>query len=250
MIATITLNEQQYTIDLMVPLDIALPIQAADSAASAWYCPPAIISPVMTEHFIGDVKLGGAVNFNNIFFNPHANGTHTECVGHISKEFVSINQVLKRFFFKAQLISIQPEQQNKDTVITTQQIISTFEANKDVEALIIRTLPNSALKKTKQYSNTNPAYVQADAMNWLYEQGIKHFMIDTPSVDKELDEGVLAAHHQFWNYPQEPRLDATITEMIYVPEAIEDGHYMLNLQIAAFENDASPSKPTLYRFIE
>lgn len=204
----------------------------------------------MTEHFIGDVKLGGAVNFNNIFFNPHANGTHTECVGHISKEFVSINQVLKRFFFKAQLISIQPEQQNKDAVITTQQIISTFQANKDVEALIIRTLPNSALKKTKQYSNTNPAYVQADAMNWLYEQGIKHFMIDTPSVDKELDEGVLAAHHQFWNYPQEPRLDATITEMIYVPEAIEDGHYMLNLQIAAFENDASPSKPTLYRFIE
>jgi hypothetical protein len=34
--------------------------------------------------------------------------------------------------------------------------------------------------------------------------------------------------------------------MIYVPENIEDGIYLLNIQIASFETDASPSKPILY----
>jgi len=36
---------------------------------------------------------------------------------------------------------------------------------------------------------------------------------------------------------------------VYVPNSIEDGIYLLNLQIASFENDASPSKPVLYKFI-
>jgi hypothetical protein len=65
-------------------------------------------------------------------------------------------------------------------------------------------------------------------------------------VDREEDEGNLEAHHAFWNYPNAPRLDATITEFIYVKDEIRDGLYFLNLQIASFESDASPSKPVLY----
>ena len=42
------------------------------------------------------------------------------------------------------------------------------------------------------------------------------------------------------------RFNCTITEMIYVYEEIQDGSYLLNLQFASFENDASPSKPVLY----
>ena len=41
-------------------------------------------------------------------------------------------------------------------------------------------------------------------------------------------------------------LNRTITELIYVPEEVTDRQYLLNLQIAPFENDASPSKPILY----
>ena len=86
-------------------------------------------------------------------------------------------------------------------------------------------------------------------MNWLYEQGVRHFLIDTPSVDREEDGGDLAAHHAFWNYPSAPRLDATITELIFVPEIVKDSIYFLDLQVAALENDASPSKPLLYSVI-
>jgi hypothetical protein len=32
-----------------------------------------------------------------------------------------------------------------------------------------------------------------------------------------------------------------------VPEEIEDGSYLLEMQMASFENDASPSRPVLYK---
>lgn len=244
--ATIQHQNKSYTIDFDQPIDISLALRATSEAASAWYCPPVSIEPVQTENFTGDVNLGGAVNFRNIQFNPHGNGTHTECVGHISKEFYSINQVLKKYIFVAQLVTIAPTQQGEDSVITLEQIQAMFNSNTCPEAFLIRTSPNTEDKLTRQYTNTNPAYIEATALNWLYEQGVRHFMIDTPSVDKEFDNGVLAAHHAYWNYPAAPRLDATITELIFAPNTVPDNIYILHLQVAALENDASPSRPVLY----
>jgi hypothetical protein len=77
-----------------------------------------------------------------------------------------------------------------------------------------------------------------------------------PSVDKEKDEGKLLAHKAFWNVTDvknvnaDARLNCTITEMIFVSDEVKDGSYLLNLQLASFENDASPSKPVLYSIIE
>lgn len=247
--ANIVLGSERVVVDLAQPISLALPIQAAPEAASAWYCGPTQITPVMTEQFVGSVALGGAVNFRDVQFNPHGNGTHTECVGHIAKEFYSIHQVLQRFFFLAQLWTVLPEPINEDWVITLAQVQRALVQQSDIEALVIRTLPNSDAKKQRQYSNTNPPYMEAAAAAWLYEQGIRHILIDTPSVDREEDEGLLAAHHAFWNYPAAPRLDATITELIYVPNMVTDGLYLLNLQVAAFENDATPSQPTLYALL-
>ena len=68
-----------------------------------------------------------------------------------------------------------------------------------------------------------------------------------PSVDKEKDNGQLLAHKAFWDVNGNIRKEATITEFIYVPNKVEDGSYILNLQIAPFENDATPSKPILYK---
>jgi hypothetical protein len=84
-------------------------------------------------------------------------------------------------------------------------------------------------------------------MVFLRKLGVKHLLIDLPSVDREKDEGELKAHKAFWDVDGTIRMDATITEMIYVPHRIEDGRYLLNLQIAPLENDATPSKPVLYK---
>ena len=243
---TIEYRKQSFRIDLAQPLDISLTIRGDDKNPIAWYLKAPRIEAVKEGDWTGKVSQGASTNFNNIYFNPHGHGTHTECVGHISPEFHSINDSLKNFFFFAKLITIEPQKEGEDLVITAKQVEKLVKAE-EVEALVIRTLPNSIFKRSMHYSHTNWAYLEEEAAKYIRECGIKHLLIDLPSVDKEKDEGRLLAHKAFWNYPKNTRHDATITELIYVPAKIEDGRYFLNLQIASFENDATPSKPVLYK---
>lgn len=239
-------RNKTFKIDLSKPIDISMPLKATKKNVTAWYVDPPEFSPVMENGFVGDVNLGGAVNFRNIFFNPHGHGTHTECVGHISKEPYTINQCLKTFTFYAKLVTLTPYNVDGDSVIMLEQVQNIWK-NNDADAIIIRTLPNSDAKLEKQYSDTNPTYVHYKAMQYLVDNGVKHFLIDTPSVDREQDDGKLIAHHIFWDYPNNAQLEKTITELIYVPNEVKDDFYILQFQIASFENDASPSKPTLYK---
>ena len=242
----ITHPNGNYRADLSEPIDISLPLKNGPENVNAWYVPPPAITPVTDGDFVGSVAAGASTNFNNIFFNPHAHGTHTECVGHISREFHSVNRELNTFFFMAKLISVLPLKTGDDLVITQDQVSEAI-GTQVPEALIIRTLPNATDKKDRQYSHTNPPYLSEEAARWIASQGISHLLIDLPSVDKEKDEGKLLAHKAFWNYPDQPRTGTTITEFIYVPDPVPDGSYLLNLQIASFENDATPSKPVLYK---
>jgi hypothetical protein len=61
--------------------------------------------------------------------------------------------------------------------------------------------------------------------NMIVNLGYEHVMIDTPSVDREVDEGKLACHHIFWDYPDNPQTHRSITELIYVPDSVKDGLY-------------------------
>ena len=253
MLATIN----NFQIDLSKPIDISIPLTNTDENPIAWYIEKPVIEPVVFGDWTGKVSEGkSSTNFNNIFFNPHGHGTHTECLGHITNDFYSINQSLKQFFFFAKLITVEPEKLGDDFVITKEQVqkklSSATSMNVINEALIIRTLPNKNEKKSRKYSNTNPPYLSEEAAVFIRESKIQHLLIDLPSVDKEHDEGKLLAHKAFWNVKDthnlnnDARFEATITEMIFVPNEIKDGDYLLNLQIASFENDASPSKPVLY----
>lgn len=238
--------------DLSQPIDISIPLSNTDHNPIAWYIDKPVIEPVRFNDWIGKVAEGkSSTNFNNVYFNPHGHGTHTECVGHITQAFYSINQCLKQFFFLAELITVAPEILQEDHVITKQQIEEALK-NKNLEALIIRTLPNTTEKLSRKYSHTNPPYLLEEAAVFIRKIGIQHLLIDLPSVDKEHDKGKLLAHRAFWNVNNvydlnaDARLEATITELIFVPDEVPDGMYLLNLQIASFENDASPSKPILY----
>jgi kynurenine formamidase len=251
--ANISHQGKTFEIDLSKPVDISIPLTNTDDNPIAWYLEKPVIEPVRFGDWIGKVSEGSSsTNFNNIFFNPHGHGTHTECLGHITKDFYSINQCLKTFFFMAELVSVRPFARGEDHVITKIQIQAAL-AGKTPEAIIIRTLPNESEKRSRKYSDTNPPYLSESAATFIREVGIKHLLIDLPSVDKEHDEGKLLSHKAFWNVKDvqnlnsDARLDATITELIFVDDHVADGSYLLNLQIASFENDASPSKPVLYK---
>lgn len=240
-------------IDTSNAIDISLPLKDTEENPTAWYVDAPKFTPVETEHYIGSVAKGGSVNFRDIYFNPHGHGTHTECLGHITNEVYSVNQVLKEYFYKVKLVSIEPKTvlnkkyNQEDRVITLEQIRN---IGKLQEALIIRTLPNHPEKKSKHYSNTNPCYIENECADYIIQNGVNHFLIDMPSVDRENDGGELAFHHRFWEVPNNPNFERTITELVYIDNSIEDGEYILSIQMAPFENDASPSRPVLYKIEE
>ena len=240
---------KNYTVDLSKPLDISISIRGNVSCVNAWNMDHPKIEPHTEGDFIGKVTEGNCTNFNDIYFNPHAHGTHTECVGHITEEFHSVNKTLNRFFFMAEVITIAPEKCQGDFVISKKQLEYAL-GNKKREAVVIRTLPNIKDKLTRQYSNTNPPYLLEEATRFLANKGVEHLLIDLPSVDKEKDDGSILGHKAFWNFDGKLRKQATITEFIFVANSIKDGTYFLNLQVAPFENDASPSRPVLYKIID
>ena len=243
--------DDSHFFDTKKALDISIGLSNTEDNPRAWYVGIPSFEPVRTEHYTGSVAEGGSVNFRDIMFNPHGHGTHTECLGHITERIYSINQHLNEYFFEAQLISVHPKTiangNDIDHVITLEQFKSLSITK---EALILRTLPNTIEKRSLNYAATNPPYLEKEIATYLIEKGVKHLLLDLPSVDREEDDGKLAFHHVFWEVPEKPNHERTITELIFVDESIEDGSYILNLQVAPFENDAAPSRPVLYRVEE
>jgi kynurenine formamidase len=230
--ATIHHPSGDFVIDFSKPIDISVPTDAEQLSSSAWYVDPIKIEAVRTKQFVGSVAEGGTTNFRKIFFNPHGNTTHTECVGHIAKEVYSVNEHHTKFFVKAKLVTINPEVvvndqsewcKQGDRRITLSQVQEVLSAS--VDAIVIRTLPNTESKKKTNWSSSNWPYITEEAAAYIAELGVKHLLIDLPSVDREFDGGQLLAHHAFWKHPDSTRFEATITEMIYVPSNVEDGEF-------------------------
>lgn len=249
------LNTKQF-IETDHGFDLSISIHEGINNVNAWYCDPVRIEPVKTDNFIGDTTQGGVVNFKNILINPHGNGTHTECVGHISIEKYTINQCLKSFHSLGRIITVKPIErwnehfQETDFCIDAQLIRDQVTDWQDEKTLIVRTLENPTSKRVKQYSGSNPPYFTAEAMELINELGVDHLMVDLPSVDRESDEGKLICHHSFWNYPSNPLLHKTISELLYIPESVLDGKYVIGIQIISIESDASPSKIIAYPILE
>ena len=182
MIITIEHQTTKRRYDLSQGLDISIPIHR--HGPRAWYVPEARISPVINQYFTGSTRLGGRVNFNDVAFNPHGHGTHTETVGHIASESHPISTGLQEFHHFAKLITVEPAAVAGDRVIQLHQIQAQLQHTMPT-ALIIRTLPNDADKTTRQYSNTNFPYMAAEATAWLASMGVEHLLVDLPSIDRK-----------------------------------------------------------------
>jgi arylformamidase len=253
MICEFSWGGSNWVAELSGGVDLSIPLRGnAKENPTAWYVAPPTMEPVRGEGFVGSVAEGGAVNFRTISFNPHGHGTHTESLGHITRDIKSVDDIFRSgpAFFPCQVLSVQPLQvSNGDSVIDADHLHG-LTAKHPVDALAVRTLPNDPAKARCDWSNTNPPYFTTAFMERVVALGVKHLLVDLPSVDREEDGGALAAHRAFWNVPTDPRHQATITEMIFVPDHVNDGLHLLHLGVAPFDNDASSSRPVLFKLKE
>ena len=271
MIFSVETNNRTYKIDAENAIDISIPLDFNGAQPNAFDVEQATATACETGAFVGDTRRGGSCNFEQIKFIPHCNGTHTESIGHITDERISIHNCLKDAFVFAALVSVEPENAKQsdetyavelnesDKLITRKSLENCFSNLEtfDFDALIIRTLPNDAGKKTRRYMEDLPPFFSTEAINFIAASGVKHLLVDIPSIDRTFDEGKLSNHRIFWKVEAGSRaineaslIYNTITEMIYVPDQIKDETYLLNLQIASFVADASPSRPLLFEIYE
>jgi len=256
----VQIEEQTYKVDLSNPIDISIPLNFNGAQPNAFGVEPAVSKACEYGSLIGDTRRGGSVNFEQYSLIPHCNGTHTECVGHITNKRISVRDCLKDVWIPSVLISVEPEPSTDDSVITESRLrdaLSDSAVTISDRALIIRTLPNDASKLSKRYDAEHipPCFTQ-EAMQSIVERGFKHLLVDLPSIDRLFDEGKLLNHRIFWHVEPgafetspETRVNSTITELIFVPNEIPDGEYLLNLQIAPFASDAAPSRPILFKLL-
>ena len=245
--ATIEIDKTiKFIIDFTKPQDISIPLNPGKNNPNCYWAEDVNIETISTGDFVGSVKAGGSVNYQKITLTPHGNGTHTECYGHLTEDGATINEQLRQFNFLCQLITVEPELMANDDKVITAQALHKQLSEFPIKALIIRTIPNDVNKLTRQYSGTNPPYFSKEFMSLLVEKGIEHVLVDLPSVDKEVDGGKLAAHRTFWGLEHSLRKTASITELIFVDNAIKDGLFLLNLQFPSLNMDAAPSKPIIY----
>jgi len=251
MIVSIPFHHTMYQADLTKPIIASYPLQSGNENPSAFHVPEPHFEPLSIGDFIGSKALGGSVNCDVLTIIPHGNGTHTECVGHIAKEPYFIADTFEHFHFIGSLITIKPlKTEYGDDIISEQMMRTCIEDTIAPQALMIRTLqyPNDGSKKI--WSGNNPPYFTPEAMAYIVAKGIQHILTDLPSVDPEMDNGILAAHRAFWQYPFDTRTASTITEMMYFPEQLVDGLYMVSFHILRLMSDASPSTIVLYKLFQ
>lgn len=241
---SLNIQNSHYVADLSQPLNLTLGFGPNFENPNAFHINYPTVEPIRVGDFVGSVKEGGSANCEIVTYCAHGNGTHTEGVGHIASERISVHEVLTKHFFTAQMITVPLVQSNEDWVISLEELQK--HKIQEVEALIIRTTPNEVSKKSEVWSGNNPPYFSLDAMQHLVDLNLEHLLTDLPSVDPEEDAGALAAHRIWWQYPSKTRRHSSITELIFVDDSIEDGLYLLNLMVPKIASDAVPSQPIVY----
>ncbi len=254
--------------DFGKPFSIAIPLDFSGPQPSFFGVPAAAARPWLESGFVGDTRAGGSCNCEVLTLAPHCNGTHTECLGHLTEERIAVSERLAGGVFPALLVSVAPvaaatagEDSDpapvaEDRLVTATALAAAVARHPGLrpQALVLRTLPNPESRRRQRYEGAAPApFLSRQAAEWLVTNGVEHLVLDLPSADRAGDQGRLTAHRIFFGLPPGSRRaalaqrpQASITELAWIAPGIPDGWYLLDLQLPAFLADAAPSRPLLY----
>ena len=189
----------RYDVTIENAVSIAIPLYFNELQPVNYGVAFAQSEPCITGNFIGDVRQGGSCNFEKYTLIPHCNGTHTECYGHLTEQRTSVHDLITVVLVPCTLISILPSesskviesynpQPEKNDLIISRSLLE--EKLKDstsgfFNSLVIRTMPNSIEKKTRNYDSIQAPYFSNEAMHFLNELGVMHLLVDFPSVSDD-----------------------------------------------------------------
>jgi len=258
---------RQFRVDFAKPVSIAIPLDFSGPQPTCFSAPPATAHPLRADGFVGDTRAGGSCNCEIVTLAPHCNGTHTECVGHVTDARVAVSERLPGGIELALVVTVapvsaagatddsEPLPEPGDRLVTAAALEAACARHAGLRpgALVVRTAHDDH-GPHRAYEGPAPApYLSRQAATWLVERGIETLVLDLPSADRAADGGRLTAHRIFFGLPpgsrdasaaRRPR--ATITELAWIGPGIADGWYLLDLQIPPFLADAAPSRPLLY----
>lgn len=255
-----------WRVDFAKPVSLAIPLDFAGPQPSCFGAPRAGAAPLAAGRFTGDTRAGGSCNCEVLTLAPHCNGTHTECVGHLTDERVAVSERLPGGIELALLVTVDPvpagaeaedsdpRPADGDRLVTAAALARAAARHPGprATALVVRTQRHG--QPMQRYEGAAPApFLTRQAAAWLVERGIETLVLDLPSADRADDGGRLTAHRVFFGLPpgsrdaraaSRPR--ASITELAWIDAGVQDGYYLLDLQIPAFLSDAAPSRPLLF----
>ena len=261
-------------VDLGATVDLSLPIRFGEPDSRAFSLPAATSAAVEGGGFVGDVRRGGSCNCETHHLTPHADGTHTEGPGHLlaARSPVRMSEPV----CVALLVRVVPRplgdvsddvsgnHRHDDLVVDQASVSDAIDAVLAAAAFDPRAIPSpraliiatgsGAERRRTRFSGKNPPYLTVDAATAIQERGFMHLLVDLPSIDREDDGGLLAAHRAFFEIPvglgsdtdgSTQPLPRTVTELIAVDDDVAVGLYALFLQVAPIEADAAPSRPLI-----
>ncbi len=265
MLLNLTLNQHHYRVDIAQAHDLCLPIDPSGSHPVFFCSGQAQAEPLQAGDFVASRRAGGSVNADVLHIVPHCQGTHSECYGHVTRQPAAVFHQVQAGLMSALLHTVTAVSaehtseryilgsQPDETLITRAALQQAGELV-GAQALIIRTLPNPVSKRTRNYT-TDPWYpvLTAEAVQYLADSPIQHFLIDTPSLDRADDGGRVYNHKTWWGIDADEQVrypQRGLTEMIFVADKIPDGWYLLDMQIAPLISDAVPARPIIYPLIQ
>ena len=202
MIFSFTKNNKVYKFDSTGGIDISIPLDFYGAQPRAYGVEKASAKAYISDNFVGDIRRGGSCNFEKYTLIPHCNGTHTECIGHISDDRIFINETLKDTLVPSSLITVIPVnalssddsylagKEKDDLLIDKKSLMELTKSDRDfLEGLIIRTLPNDESKKYRDYMKEPAPFFLRKLWNsshrsesiiclWIFPQLIKPMIKD------------------------------------------------------------------------
>ncbi len=256
---------RRFRADVGDPVSIAISLDFKGPQPSCFDAPRAESRALRAGPFVGDTRAGGSCNCEILTLAPHCNGTHTECVGHVTEERVAVSERVPGGLSLARLVTVAPVAASDSTEgsdpgpapgdrLLTASGLEAALASGDApptSALVVRTRTD---EPHRAYRGPAPApYLTREAAAFLVARGIETLVLDLPSADRADDGGKLTAHRVFFGLPpgsrraaDASRPRASITELAWIGPGIPDGLYLLDLQLPAFLTDAAPSRPLLF----